>query len=90
MPDDASLRRQMARELGANRLPVDGHTDQEVLASLLDSGYSVVQLHRAFGVSKKTIYTWLDRHDLEAPRPPTRGPAAILWNADTDTVGDPH
>lgn len=86
MPEAASLRQQMARELNADTFPTEGYTDPHVLSSLLKAGYSVNQLHDAFDVSQRTIYTWIDRHDLDTPRPPTRGPATTLWKVDPDTV----
>ncbi|WP_018258824.1 helix-turn-helix domain-containing protein [Halomicrobium katesii] len=62
------------------------HTEPTYLRAALEAGFDVIDLARAHEVSKRTIYRYLDRHDIDHDQPPSNGPARQLWNTRPDAV----
>jgi len=62
------------------------HTDPGYLRAALKAGFDIADLATAHGVSKRTIYRYLDRHGIEHEQPPKNGPARQLWNTQPSAV----
>lgn len=83
-----ALRTAIVDDLELEAFPLRGYReDREYLEGALDAGYEVADLAEAHGVSKKSIYRAVDKFDLELRKPPSRGLAKRLLDADPDEVG---
>jgi hypothetical protein len=66
--------------------PLQGYRDQEYLSDALAAGFTPADLATAHDVSRRSIYRAAATHDIDLQRPPSTGPARLLWELDADAV----
>jgi len=80
------IRAEIVAALDLQTFVPTAHTDSEYLRAALEAGFDVADLATAHEVSKRTIYRYIDRHEIDHEQPPKNGPARQLWNTHPSAV----